>query len=246
MTTKPFTLFAALLALLLLAGTSMAAISLGSVTGARTIGAFPGDTVSFELIFFNIHDENGLTIDMEAKGPEGWNVFTDEERFELDFHDTGACFEKNDYECLNTGQGRVMARPIRINVEVPWSVYDGEYIIRVSTTVSGGDGAMSMHQTRNYQFVVVVGDGFDENENRIVEKEYQEPDDETENRILADGTDGYDSDYRNETEPENQPTQTGVVDSLTGLFIADAIGSGLIALIIVLILLVSWRVYKRD
>jgi len=245
MTTKLFTVFAALLALLLLAGTSMAAISLGSVTGARTTGAFPGDTVSFEVILFNMHDENGLIIDMEAQGPEGWNVFTDEERFELDFHEVGFCFEKNDYECLNTGQGRVMARPIRISVEVPWSVYDGEYVIRASSTVSGGDGAMSMHQTRNYQFLVVVGDGL--NENEVFEKTDKEPDEtETENRILADATSDYDSDYQNETEPENQPTQTGVVDSLTGLFVADAIGSGLVALIIALILLVSWRVYKRD
>ena len=120
-----------------------AATSLGSVTGARSMHALPGDTVDFDMLLFNIHDNRTLEVVIELEGPDGWDLQSSPANFNLDFHQPGKCYTKPGYECLNTGLGGIMARPVRITADVPYNADDGEYTIVASSSAFGSGSGLS-------------------------------------------------------------------------------------------------------
>jgi hypothetical protein len=238
----------------------LAAISLGSVTGARKAEAFPGDTIVFEVFLFNIHQPSDLEVDMSMQGPEGWNIYPESDRIGVKYYPPGGCVSENDYVCLNTGLGYVMARSVSLTVNVPWSVETGVYQVRAISLVRGNSSDMAIQQSRHYDFQVKVSDGNGQwegdDDNAInagnVGNDAAVNDPEADaGSVDTDGSDATDNEQLDLKEPNGNESLTGSdeiglgSDSITGALTTETIGLMSYAIIIVLILFVSWRIYKR-
>jgi hypothetical protein len=247
---------ACILVLMSLHGAS-ASISLGSVTGARQLGALPGESASFEMLLFNIHENATVMVDIAVEGPVGWSVSANPQSFALDFSQPGKCFTKPDHVCLNTGLGGVMARPVHVIADVPDSATPGEYVVSASSYVGGGGSGVTMMQSRTYHFTVNVQDatetgGRDDDAgatgNPVSAGSGAGSDEGQVSTGLQGPGDGKDSVKHKEEDAvgpvESEPVKES--DSLTGMMISEVIGAGLFAVVIIAILAASWRLYKRD
>lgn len=246
---------ACVLVLLSLHGAS-ASISLGSVSGTRYMEALPGETSNFELLLFNIHDNSSVQVDVVVEGPEGWAVSSSPSTFNLDFSAPGNCFSKQDYVCLNTGLGGVMARPVKVTTDIPDSATPGEYVISASVYVGGGDIGVTMVQSRTYHFTVKVKEAEPDSSGDDNAEATDSPgstsagaggDDESGSTGAQEPESGktVPGDDENDANMEEaEPIQES--DGLTGMMISEGITAGLFAFIIIIIIAASWRLYKRD
>jgi len=247
---KPFMIPVACFALLLLSHSAMASVSLGSVTGARSIKAWPGDVIRFETFLFNIHENSMLAISMDVEGPEGWAVSADPEAFELDFYPAGRCITKEGYVCLSTGLGGVMARPARFTVEVPSWAEKGKYTTKAWSHASIKGTDTRTQQSRVYDFVVDVVDG-------SLEPKKGE-DNAPKYNLISKPKIKKDVEPKSEGQLESESKPVGdAIDSspkrlienykegVTGMAASGIIGTMILASIVVIILLASWRIYRH-
>lgn len=233
-----------IISLFLMPQTAYASLSLGSVTGARTANAFPGDTVSFDMLLFNIHENSTLVVNIDIEGPDGWVVRTNPASFTLDYHPVSKCITKEYYECLSTGQGGVMARPIKIIVDIPNGISSGKFPIIVTSHVGTDGSSVNMQQSRAYQFSVFINENADNPHFPT-----SLPDDE---KITVNEIPKQDSQI-----PDNSPVQVHEAienesdaanignNDVTGMAISSAISVGIYIVLIALIVVVSWRLYRR-
>jgi hypothetical protein len=245
----------AFIALAMLPHTAAAAISLGSVTGARELASVPGDTISFDLLLFNTHVDSTLGVVIEVEGPGGWETHTSPEGFDLRFSPPGRCVQMEGYECLSTGQGGIMAKPARVVVEVPDSAQDMGYPIKATIYINGEGGDMSMQQSRTYDFVVKVdsdlankgvnGDGAPVTNPSANQQNDKDTDTENQSSANVQGSEDPGTGLSGLAPQPPGETPAGP-DALTGMILADTVGIGVFVVILVFTILFSWRIYKHG
>ena len=234
------------------ANTAGAVLSLGSSTGQKSANAYPGGTVQFRILLFNIHEPSDIGVELSAEAPGKWNTEISPQSFDLEYFPAGACLNREGYECLSTGEGDVMARPFMISVEVPDSAKTGSYDVILISTVRG-DGHFSMEQSRSFHFTVNVKEK--------AASRYSESSKSSKlSNAAAAGNESqvqHTAAYGNETNMQGpdygNPVNTGgsantfsPAEGLTGGLFASPVETAIISFVVLLILLVSWKIYRMD
>jgi len=262
---------AACIMFLLMTQTARSATSLGSVTDAKTADASAGGTVTFRVLMFNAHENSTLSVVSDAEGPEEWDVFVQPESFDLLFSPPGYHTAEEGYECLGTGEGDVMARVVSVSAGIPAYAEPGRYDIRLTSRAGKAGGSMNMRQSRTFRFTVIVRDGTEmppnNSPNNSPKNSPDIADDAASSGASESGdTSAGDDDSDNmavpgtETENVNESAGSNAApldggsaikgadkpSGATGMLVAGMAGYGIIALVILLMLFVSWKIYKHD
>ncbi len=243
---------------------STEAITLGSAMDKKTIQASPGDSITFKLLFFNIHENSALQLQLESECPHGWNVVIEPAIIDLPLRELGDLTPEEGYEFLGTAKGDVKAKPVRIRVDIPDSAQPGNYRLKVSASVGKGGGVLSTSQIRNFYFDISLilpaiknkqnNQSNDENtgneitettrnntiEYKIPGNETKETENKTYGKILK-------KPAPQGKEPDNEtiPPAPDLLGGITGMIFSANSHTFLIVFTVIIIVL-CWIYYKRD
>jgi len=233
-----------------------AGTSLGTVQVDRSKDAYPGDQVTFKVLFFNIHGEGDLEIKLGSEHPGGWEVSMPE-TIDVSRTDiiTGSPKPESGYEFIRAENGYIKAKPVVIRVFIPESAEPGYYPVKVSGRTQGGNGMLSVSQTRSFSFRVKVnGDDVDSDVEDTAEEKRGEAGVETYQPESGDvfiiDKDKEDRPY-NDSDTESSGNETMVVeetsglDSITGAVTAYPVSYSVLILVFSLLLFAFLKIKKK-
>ena len=227
-----------------------AAVSMGSAVDRKYDMVFPGESATFKVLFFNIHDESGLQLELESEQPSGWDVNIFPRELELPYSEPGDMEPREGYEFLGTGDGIVKAKVVLVRVDVPGSAKPGNYRLKVSASVEKAGGVLSMSQTRTFYFDLGI-------KPRPPSQKEEQPGGEEGQSYGEDRTSDIEAgkksseeeqgqqqeESRNQASPEETGSESVVSDVITGMI--GAVGSHAFLIIFTAILVAGCCVYYR-
>ena len=229
-----------------------AAVSMGSAVDRKYEMVFPGESATFKILFFNIHDESGLRLELESEQPSNWDVNIFPRDLDLPYSEPGDMESQEGYEFLGTGDGIVKAKPVLVRVDVPGSAKSGNYRVKVSASVEKAGGVLSMSQTRAFYFDLGVKplppsqkEEQPEGDEGQSYGEDRSSDGETGKKGSEEGQGQGQEESMNQVSPEENGSETAVSDVITGM--AGLVSSHAFLIIFTAVLIAGcWIYYRRE
>ncbi len=130
------------------------AFNLGTLQKTASHNVTSGDTVQFDILFWNA-DDSGYSLELEnVDVPKDWVVISDPAVFHLDDNYSG----KAEHMYIPRLKRTVSAPLVNVYVSVPKSAQSGKYTIALKAVAGAGDtvSGFSLRQERMFFFDVYV------------------------------------------------------------------------------------------
>ncbi|NOQ55836.1 MAG: hypothetical protein GQ477_03435 [Nanohaloarchaea archaeon] len=203
----------------------VSAFNLGTLQKSASQNVTSGDTISFELLFWNIYDEGYDVVLENVKVPKDWVVIVDPSYFYLD----NRSFFDVEHIYIPSIRKTINAYPVTVYVSVPKAEAYGDHEIVLKAVAGQGESqsGFSLKQERLFFFDVFVTKDL-----------YQDrPNDDAVTKSVSVDI----SPMISHQELGVSSTEISSTD-----FLYQHIKTGIILISFVLILIIAWRIYEYD
>jgi len=182
----------------------------------------PMQTAEFTILFWNIK-ESSFPVKLRSRQvPEGMLVLIEPEEFMLDYSIVTSFPAEKGRDYINTQYGLMLTKPVKVSVKVEETVDYGEYSFLVTATAGEPTSGVSALLEKTFMLSIIV-------EVPPLEK------------IAAEWTGG------EETKFDPQEIIKDLPEGVTGMATAAVANVNVVLyfLLIVIILVIAWKIYKR-
>jgi hypothetical protein len=207
-----------------------ASVPLGSAQDKKTVDALPGGSVGFKLFFYNLDEKSPVNLKLKADYyPQKWVVNINQQGLVLGNPDAEVSTDKEryyEYMVLPGVKDPVKVKVATVNVRIPKSAKPGKYTLKVSATASKNSGGVSASQVRDFYLNV-----------NVLKQEVSE--DQT-YEITSENS------INKQAEMGEKIQKTNKTDDTIGMVIGGRENILIPVMIIFVILIVSWIIYKHE